>query len=428
MSQTDFPGDARTESEVRYKAGRKPRDDIWLRSSTHGKSEELADNILAARILIVDDQLFMRDLIRMGLETAGYHNFAYASDGREALESADETAPDLVVLDLVMPGMDGYQFCTEFRDRAQFVDTPVLVQSSVEGGYSRAQVFAVGASDVVSKPIEIVEFLSRVRTHLERHYLVKKLRDYYLRMEQEVEAMQEMQRCLLPDVETLAQLTDIEGLTIDAYYQASDRLGGDLWGANRIDDDRFSFYLVDFSGRGAASSLNTFRLQTFIDSGAFDWSDPMAALESANRYLSGFLKTGIFATIFYGVIDTAAHRLKWSAAACPPPLLVRRDGTREELASIGLPLGITAEAKYECASVPFGPGDRLFSYSDGLIECPKPDEPVLPPEDVAELVASSALGSASEVITCITRELGERYSEPVPDDVSLLAIDWSEAE
>lgn len=428
MLRADCRGDMSTMSEVKYQADRQSRDEIWIQSNSQFGSDELASNIVNAHILIVDDQRFMRDLIRMGLETAGYHNFSYASDGQEALDKAAETAPDLVILDLVMSGMDGYQFCRVFRTIDQFVDTPVLVQSSVEGGYSRAQVFAVGASDVVSKPIEIVEFLSRVCTHLERHYLVKKLRDYYRRMEHEVEAMQEMQMSLLPDVESLSNLTNAAGITIDASYQASDRLGGDLWGAHRLDDDRFGFYLVDFSGRGAASSVNTFRLQTFIDSGAFDWSNPAAALASANKYLSGILNTGTFATVFYGIIDTVAYQLKWSAAGCPPPILVRRDGSRKELESAGLPLGISAETVYACNNVPFGPGNRLFSYSDGLIECPKPDQPVLPPDRVAELVARSTLASASDVITCIAKELAEKHSEPIPDDVTMLAVDWLEVE
>lgn len=415
-------------SELKYRANRPSRDDIWLTPDTDVKSGKLAGNLLDARILIVDDQLFMRDLIRMALEQAGYRNLSYASDGQEALDSVGKRPPDLIVLDLVMPGMDGFRFCEAIRKIPQFVDTPILVQSSLDGGESRGRVFEVGASDVVSKPIEIAEFLSRVRTHLERHFLIKKLRSYYLRMEQEVTAMQEMQRCLLPDVENLKNLTDVRGLTIDACYEASDRLGGDLWGAHRINDHSFGLHMTDFSGRGAASSLNTFRLQTFIDSGAFDWSNPPAALKRANEYLSDVLKTGIFATMLHGVIDTAAGRLTWAAAGSPPPILVRSDGTTEELASAGLPLGITAQATYECLSVPFHAGDRLFLYSDGLIECPQPDKPVLSTEQVTELVASPALKDASEIIACISDELSARYHDPIPDDVSMLAVDWFEGE
>lgn len=415
-------------SEVNYRADRKSRDNIWVVPDNQFKSGKLAGNILDARILIVDDQLFMRDLIRIGLEKAGYRNLAFAGDGHEALDQINERAPDLIVLDIVMPNMDGYEFCKAIRNISRFADTPVLVQSSLDSGEARARVFEVGASDVVSKPIEIVEFLSRVRTHLERHFLVKKLRDYYQRMEQEVNAMQEMQKCLLPDVECLKSLTDVSGLTIDAYYEASDRLGGDLWGANRIDDHSFGIHMTDFSGRGAASSLNTFRLQTFIDSGAFDWSQPHIALESANKYLSGVLKTGIFATMFHGVIDTAACRLTWAVAGCPAPIVVRSDGSTEMLASAGLPLGVTSLATYESMSVPFHRGDRLFLYSDGLIECPQPDKPVLPPEFVAELVSDKTLEDASSMILCVTREVDKRHPDPVPDDISMLAVNWSERE
>lgn len=394
----------------------------------------LANNVSKRRsikdacILVVDDHPSSRAFICACLERDGYRNLICASDGKEALQTALSTAPDLVVLDLFMPNMDGREFCIEFRKIEQFTDTPVLVQSSFEDGYSRSEVFEFGASDVVSKPIEIIEFLSRVRTHLERSFLMEDLLQYYHRMEEEVKIMQEMQECMLPDKGDLLYLTEESDLTIDAFYQPSDRLGGDLWGALKIDDHRFGFYIVDFSGHGAASSLNTFRLQTFVDSSSFDPSDPSAALQSINQYLSAILSTGTFATMIYCLLDTTSHQLKWAASGCPPPILVRKDGTSEELSTIGLPLGIVGKAKYECLSVPFEPGERLFIFSDGLIEYPKPDQPILSSEKVAELVTNPELGNASEMINCIKIELINTSSHSLPDDVSILAVHWKNDE
>jgi sigma-B regulation protein RsbU (phosphoserine phosphatase) len=388
-------------------------------------AESLARTILDARILIVDDQRSARDLIRMSLENSGYHNLQCANNGREALAQIRREAPDLIVLDLVMPSMDGYEFCRRLRQKPEFADTPVLVQSSVEGAEARGRVFDVGASDVVSKPIERVEFLSRVRTHLERHYLVKELRTYYRNMEQELDAIQDMQRCMLPDGELMTSLTDEDGLTIAASYQPSNRLGGDLWGALRLTDQSFAIFLADFSGRGAASALNTFRLKTFMDSGACDHEEPADVMAKINEYLVSTLNTGTFATMFYGVVDTQAGLLSWSASGCPPPILVHKNGLRTELATRGLPLGVLGRVEYDHTCVPFGQGDRLFMFSDGLVECPRPDIPVLSSRDVAELVGDPGLRNAAEIIASVVDDLNAKHQGPVPDDVTMLAVDWS---
>lgn len=412
-------------SDVNCRSDFPPRDEGGQEEGDCTESEALARTVLDARILIVDDQRSARDLIRMSLEKVGYHNLEYANNGQEALAKIARGAPDLIVLDLVMPSMDGYEFCTRLRQNPEFVDTPVLVQSSIEGAEARGRVFEVGASDIVSKPIERVEFLSRVRTHLERHCLVKELRSYYKSMEQEIDAIQDMQRCMLPDEEFVASLTDVHGLTVAASYQPSDRLGGDLWGALRLTDDRFAIYLADFSGRGAASALNTFRLKAFMDSGAFDQDNPVDVMGKVNRYLTDILNTGTFATMFYGVVDTQAGLLSWSASGCPPPILMRKNCSRTELASAGLPLGVTERAEYNQSSVSFGQGDRLFLFSDGLIECPRPDKPVLSSHDIAELAADYGLKNATEMVACVVDDLNAKHMGPMPDDVTMLAVDWS---
>ncbi|MEQ9121277.1 MAG: response regulator, partial [Alphaproteobacteria bacterium] len=155
--------------------------------------------ILASKILVVDDSPTTRELMRGCLIASGFSQVEVAGDGAEALRLAERNAPDLVVLDLAMPVLDGFDTCAALRRRSETRDVPVLVQSATEKFSDVTRAFDVGATDILGKPFKPIELTTRMRVHLENRQMIKRLVSYRTRVAQELDAAREMQQFLCPD-------------------------------------------------------------------------------------------------------------------------------------------------------------------------------------------------------------------------------------
>jgi len=119
------------------------------------------------RILVVDDESQVRALCGRVLSTEGYQ-VSVARDGLDALNRAQQDAPDLVILDVLMPGMDGVELCQRLRAAPGFSSVPVLFLTAKLDITDKAAGFAVGADDYLTKPFDVRELLMRVRALLRR--------------------------------------------------------------------------------------------------------------------------------------------------------------------------------------------------------------------------------------------------------------------
>jgi phosphoserine phosphatase RsbU/P len=162
-------------------------------------------NIRNSRILVVDDNRVNRHLLMAVLQRGGFPNVGMAEDGIDALAKIEENVPDLILLDLMMPKMDGFEVCLQVRTDPARRDLPILVQSSLSGSDDRKRAFSAGATDFVTKPINATELLSRVRIHLENQALLRDLQGYRRRRQTELALARSMQERLLPPASRLAQ-------------------------------------------------------------------------------------------------------------------------------------------------------------------------------------------------------------------------------
>lgn len=328
------------------------------------------DRILGSEILIVDDQQLNRDLLKQVLTKGGYRNISFAEDGITALEVVEAKKPDLVILDILMPRLDGFAVCRALRKNSSFDDLPIIVQTSLDSSDERHEVFEAGASDLIIKPFDHKEVLSRVRLHLQQR-LNRQLRNNYIRqMETELAQAKALQVSLLPSDQELAALTEKTGLRCKGYYESSAQMGGDLWGLIPLSDNRVLVYLADFAGHGVVAAMDTFRLHTLMKLGSdsVDLAVPEEVMAWLNDQLKRSLRLGQFATMFLCVIDPETAKLSYAAAAAPPVFIAREKGRIERLDTSGMPLGILASRDFTSNQIAFGPGDCLFAYSDALIE------------------------------------------------------------
>ncbi len=332
-----------------------PRNDIKIRN---------------ARILVVDDSDLIRELIGACLMTDGYYNICYAENGQDALEVIELQTPDLIILDLEMPVMDGFELCKELRSRQETASIPILIQSGRDTAADITRAFDYGASDMVVKPIKKFEILARTKVHLEHRFFVEKLTDFHDRVASELEQARKLQLDICPSEEELASFKKLYGLDIGWHYEPSSELGGDIGGLYPIDETHVAFFIADFSGHGVAAALNTFRMQIWLSSLSKHYKEPDKILQKLNNFLNENLKRGSYATMLFGYIDLAAGSLSYSAAGTQPPLVQNGDSDPEFVlcSSKGMPLGLRPNWEYELKTIPFAVNSKLILYSDALVE------------------------------------------------------------
>lgn len=135
------------------------------------------DEILSAHILVVEDEAVSRMMIRQIFKKEGFYNVWEAKNGKEALEMMDWVLPDLIISDIIMPEMDGFEFCRNIRKSSdsRIAMIPILIQTAVRTLKDRNLIFKAGASDYITKPIDAKEMLSRAMVHLEKEAIFKRL-------------------------------------------------------------------------------------------------------------------------------------------------------------------------------------------------------------------------------------------------------------
>ncbi len=342
---------------------------------------------LSSVILVVDDEIVIRELIKAHLEAAGYVNIEMAEDGISGLDRILTDRPDLVILDIEMPGLNGIEVLTKVRANPDFEDMPIIVGTGHDQTAFRNEVLRAGATNIISKPIDFELLLHRVKTHLEYRFLLKSLKAYQLRIQQELEAARSMQMQLLPRGREIVELEQHYGVKLDWHYKPSSELSGDCWGIQAIDDHKFAVFVVDFTGHGVGSAVNTFRLHTVMKDIATDSESPARYLEALNVQLTDLIPRGQFATMNYAIIDVKGNRLTYASAGHTSPII--GDARTRELTvgdPSGLPLGISKSATYTDHELALNPGDFLFQYSDALIETPGDTSPPLEEEGLVDLV------------------------------------------
>lgn len=341
------------------------------------------------RVLVVEDNEPSRRLIGAFLAAAGIHDVAFADDGVDGLEKADAFGPDLVILDIMMPRMDGFEVCRRLRANPRHRRLPILVQTALGSPEERTAVFRAGATDLVTKPIHGPELVARVRVHLENRLLVRSLEDYRERVEHELEMARAMQAALMPDAERIGALAERHRLVLQAHFETSSELGGDYWGVEDIGGGKLAVFIVDFAGHGVTAAMNTFRLHTLMRQIAPDSAPPADYVAALNDRLVDLLAVDQYCTLLFGVIDMAADTFTYAAAAAPSPILGRANRA-ETLDSSGLPVGIARNIGYEARVAPFPPGSFLLLYSDALTETADSAGRCLEESDVAQLAVQAA--------------------------------------
>lgn len=391
----------------------------WAQGTENFVRTDLSDS----RILIVEDNKSNQALLAGLLAQIGINKIEVAADGIEGLNKVLSFLPDLIILDITMPRMDGYEVLQRLKSVDITRDIPVLIQTASDTREARDRTFKSGASDFITKPINPLEFFARVRVHLENRKLVQDLKNQLKQINKELSTAQDMQMHLLPSVDMLKRVKNRYTLNVASYFAPSARLGGDFWQILPLPKNKVGIYLCDFSGHGLAAALNTFRMHTLIFQQENPIKKPSDFLKELNEKLCQLLPRGQFATFFLGIFDQDKQTLSYAGAGSPPPFLKTHKGFHL-LATQGLPLGISPMAVYDNYTIEFKPGDRLMLYSDALTETLSKHGLRLGEEGLLEL-AKPAFDTVDleQGMTHLTKAFFNLIPPPPQDDITIIFVE-----
>ncbi len=387
----------------------------------------------AARILMVDDEPANLQVLREALVGLG-HQLLVARNGESALELAARAHPHLVLLDIMMPGIDGYETCRRLKADAATADSAVIFLSAMDDTESKVRGLELGAVDYVAKPFKREEVIARVNTHLTLLHLQRELSEANRRMRRDLEAAATVQRSLLP-----ASVPDWPALRVTWRYRPCDELAGDSLNAFRLDDHSVCLYVLDVAGHGVASALLSVSVARALLPGAdaiVQSRDGEGALvptapAEVMRLLNARFPMGVggdyFFTIVYALLDTRTGRLEYAAAGHPAPLRLTGDGVPDERVPMGPPIGVFDDAHYRQATLVLEPGDRVYLYSDGLYEAWNDEEEMFGEERLIEcLTEARELPLEAGLEQAMTRLDAWSGGRGLEDDVAVIALELLE--
>ena len=249
-----------------------------------------------SRILIVDDVKTNVDILVEALR--GEYKLSVALDGDAALRSVEKSPPDLVLLDIMMPGLDGYEVCRRLRAHEPTREVPVMFLSSLEDVRNKAQGFEVGGNDYLTKPFEVLEIKARVRSLLKAKAYADAVREA---MARDLRIAREIQMGILPA--DLAAATKGTGLDVHAIIEPAREVGGDLYEVLRVSDRRVVVALGDVSGKGIPAALFMAVTVSVLRTLARQIAEPDEILRRLNDELAEQNPRGMFVTLQCLVFD-----------------------------------------------------------------------------------------------------------------------------
>ncbi len=384
------------------------------------------------KILVVDDTPLNVELLEQLLDELGYQTVT-ASNGHEALAQVTAETPDLMLLDIMMPGMNGFQVLAELKANPNTRALPVIVISAMHEMADIVQGIQAGADDYLPKPFDPVLLQARLSASLEKKRLHDLEMAYRRALERELEIGREIQASFLP-----AHLPQLPGWELSARFFAQRQVAGDLYDAFALPARaRLCLVIGDVSGKGVGAALYMTLYRTLVrvmllrydEAGAVD---DAAALVQAMQFTNAYVAymhnaSNMFATLFVALLNPADGTLTYVNAGHNPPLVLANGRVRETLTRTGMVVGVYP-VSFRAAQTQLAQGETLLLYTDGVTEAFNANAEEYG-EARLEATAAQAEFSPDALLGHLTRDVFQFMgSAEQADDITLLAIQRAHAQ
>lgn len=316
-------------------------------------------------ILVVDDNPANLRLLSQILSEHGYH-VRTAISGVRALASVELDPPEMILLDIRMPDMDGYEVCRQLKANPHTVDIPILFISALDDTQDKVSAFSSGGLDYITKPLHVEEVIARVETHLSLRRLQRNLQEANQRMALELELAARVQASFMH-----ADAPELSGWRIAMSLLPAKLTSGDFYDTMRLPNGNLGILIADVVDKGVGAALYMAMSSTLLRTYAGESPEqPAIVFQSANERLLEYATACQFVTAFLGMLNPLTGELVYSNAGHPPPLLLRRAQPNDAqlLHNTGWALGVEGDSAWEQKQVRLARGDALILYTDGITE------------------------------------------------------------
>lgn len=309
-------------------------------------------------ILVVDDNPLNVRLLETTLAKEGYRVFK-AFNGPDARELADTNKPDLILLDIQMPGETGFDVVKKLKSKGSTASIPVIFLTGVSEIDSKLEGFELGAVDYITKPFHPLEVSARVRIHLKLSIATNSL------IRQQAEKLQQISEAQSAMLTTPDKYPEAR---FGVHYLSLHEAGGDFYEVLHISDDIYGYFVADFSGHDISTSYLTSSVKGLLKQNCSPIYQPLESIKMINDVLVEILPMGKYLTACYARLNRRTRQMRVICAGHPPVCYVPVDGKARILELDGDVIGIFNNVLFGQETVTVKPGDRFYMYTDGLVE------------------------------------------------------------
>jgi sigma-B regulation protein RsbU (phosphoserine phosphatase) len=405
------------------------------------------DGLHGQRVLVVEDSASERAWLETLLRNAGFE-VASAANGGEALSLMETFPAHLVLSDWRMPGLDGIELCRRLRagSASDYVYFILLTGQDNHGDIVSG--LDAGADDYMKKPISSAELGARIRAGLRILALKDSLEDRNRRLETILHSEAESHRQIRNDLSAAAQMqrellprtSDLPwGIEAGSLFEPAQGVAGDLFGCFPLGDRFLAFYLADVCGHGIPAAMMSLSVHRALQeasakglsvSSAQQRSESTAIFKPVDAVVAelnadfclGRNPSNHFALV-YGVLDRLSGDGWFCQAGSPHPVKSDRRGRLSRLGRGGFPVGLMEAATFETVDFHLREGERLFLYSDGIVDCRNQQDEAFGYERLAAFLSDNQRSPLQTVCARLAGRLDRwRQSTDPTDDVSMFAI------
>ena len=370
-----------------------------------------------ATILAVDDNEDNVFLLKVILENHN-HQVLPAYSGAQAINIAENSQIDLVLLDLMMPEMNGMEVAARLKSMESTKHVPIILLTAKKKEVKDVvAALDSGADEYITKPFHETELVARVKSMLRMKSLFDQITQAKRLMEEDLHTAQKVQESLLP-----TEYPYYDKIRINAYYEATSSLGGDYYDVLDYGNGKVGILIADVSGHGASAALIVSMLKTIMISHIDEAPTPKKMVELLNFRMMNLIPEDRYFTMFLGIVDINTGKMTYARAGHPYPMILRKDsGIVSRLDAKGDVVGLFPDITIEPGEVDLKPGDRLFTYSDGLFEITSDEGEMFGLDRLQkELEENSGMEGAALVDYLVKLTQSFSSLENLEDDVAIL--------
>lgn len=383
-----------------------------------------------ARVLVVDDVEANRDLLARRVARQG-HDVVMAENGRVALERLRSKPFDLVLLDIMMPEMDGYEVLDAIKSDPTLSDTRVIMISAVTEMESIVRCLKAGADDYLSKPFQSALLKARLESSLARKAVKDALRQTTARLERELEIGRRIQAGFLP-----SELPQVSGWDLAAAFHPAREVAGDFYDAFTLHgSDRSTFLVVgDVCDKGVGAALFMALFRSLIRASAGGSSPDSESLGAAellrqtarrtNDYIAlTHSEANMFATLFMAVLEPEEGLFHYLNAGHEPALVIQPGGSVDRLEPTGPAAGLMAGLDFRVDCRQLAPGELVLVYTDGVTEARSESRELFGEDRLVKSVSAEGATGARSLVDALVAATAEHTGTAEPaDDITMLVL------